>query len=355
MATAACAAMPVMMRSSRSVNTPGSAWPKNRPPSTSPDRETNRNRQVAAHRRAVAFGPPRTADRAGIAGISTDIVRAHGSRSAKRCCERLRHRAASGTFGDRLTRRIGKGVKGERRAAFVRHAGDERSELRPGDLGAGLGDGLDQALEIKFPAERHAGAIEDLQRPRLLAHFGDARLQHRVDRQQPGLERLALGDVVTGSAQPARATLTVANDLPPLNQPMNAAVTVSDTEFRVEHAGSPGGLQLCAQLRHVVGEDRGLPVRERRPWHRGIEAEQHRDLRRGQQRPGRQIEFERAGADDGRQQALLGLRQVGPCVGALACVLFVAHRRAGYALRRHRMALASVMARSFPRTMCRGR
>ena len=39
-AVAACAAMPSTMRSVRSVNLPASEWPKNRPPSTSPDRET---------------------------------------------------------------------------------------------------------------------------------------------------------------------------------------------------------------------------------------------------------------------------------------------------------------------------
>ena len=38
-AIAACAAMPATMRSARSLKTPGSAWPKNSPPSTSPERE----------------------------------------------------------------------------------------------------------------------------------------------------------------------------------------------------------------------------------------------------------------------------------------------------------------------------
>ena len=39
-ATAAWAATPATMRSVRSVNTPGSGWPKNRPPSTAPERDT---------------------------------------------------------------------------------------------------------------------------------------------------------------------------------------------------------------------------------------------------------------------------------------------------------------------------
>ncbi len=39
-ATAAWAAMPATMRSVRSVNTPGSGWPKIRPPITEPERDT---------------------------------------------------------------------------------------------------------------------------------------------------------------------------------------------------------------------------------------------------------------------------------------------------------------------------
>jgi hypothetical protein len=39
MAVAACAAIPAISRSERSVKMPGCGWPKNNPPSTSPDRE----------------------------------------------------------------------------------------------------------------------------------------------------------------------------------------------------------------------------------------------------------------------------------------------------------------------------
>ena len=53
MATAACAAMPTTSRSVRSVNTPGSGWPKKSPPITSPERAIDRHRQVAAHRQVA--------------------------------------------------------------------------------------------------------------------------------------------------------------------------------------------------------------------------------------------------------------------------------------------------------------
>ena len=96
-ATAACAAKAVTMRSARSVNMPGCGWPKNRPPSTSPERDSDRHRQIAAHRQ-VTLRHAVVGRVLAVARIGQDVGGTHRSRvpgtSARRspCC------AASGIW-----------------------------------------------------------------------------------------------------------------------------------------------------------------------------------------------------------------------------------------------------------------
>ncbi len=71
---------------------------------------------------------------------------------------------------------------------LVHHVIEERTELRAGDVNAGIGDSLHKPIQVKFGSERDASAIEDLQCPGFLAQFRNARLQRFIGRQQPRLE-----------------------------------------------------------------------------------------------------------------------------------------------------------------------
>ena len=108
MASAAHAATPTARRSCRSVKTPTSLWPRNRPPCTLPVRETHRHREVAAHRQM----PGRHAVVRRIvaeARIRGDVGQPHDAGSGERRTENrgvARHREARERFPRRAGQRV---------------------------------------------------------------------------------------------------------------------------------------------------------------------------------------------------------------------------------------------------------
>ena len=131
MATAAQPAIPSASRSSRSVNTSGSAWPKNSPPSTSPERDDDRHGQVAAHGK-VALGHPVVRRVLSVARVAGDVAAAHDPLAVEGRREHLGV-AGHGEARERLARHAGEGVEGVRLARLVEDVVEERAELRAGE------------------------------------------------------------------------------------------------------------------------------------------------------------------------------------------------------------------------------
>ena len=126
--------------------------------------------------------------------------------------------------------------------------------------------------------DRHPGAIEDFERVRLLAHLRDASLERLVERQQPGFEGLALGDVVNGSAQQPNLRVFPA-DLALSRDPVESAIEVADAELDVEAAGAFCRFGRGVDLLQVVGEDGPVPCLQRAFRRLGVKSEEGRGAR----------------------------------------------------------------------------
>jgi len=86
---------------------------------------------------------------------------------------------------------------------------------------------LHQPLEVELAGEGGAGAVEDFERASFLAQLADARLERLVERQQPGLELLALGDVPVdaGEVSPGAAFVRADSPLPAIQRIPSACRT----------------------------------------------------------------------------------------------------------------------------------
>ena len=220
-------------------------------------------------------------------------------------------------------------------------------------LDAGVGHHLNQPLEVKLGRHRNAGAVEHLERARFFPHLADARFKRLVDREQPRFERLALGDVEDRPAQQRRRVAVY----PPLGgNPVQAAVRMPDPELdavaaglrrvlRVRH-GSSGRRRrrsACCQLRkrpfgllRIDAEQRPLPAGS------SPTCPKPGPLRRCRCR----WRLPPAGAAP-RTRARAASR---PALSrSLSCMQRWRSHLAS------RMALASLIARSLPSAICRGR
>ena len=77
-----------------------------------------------------------------------------------------------GNFSKALARRARERVERVGFAAVLDDVVKERAELRVAQFDAGIGDHLDQPLEVVLGGDRDAGAVEHLERARLLADLG---------------------------------------------------------------------------------------------------------------------------------------------------------------------------------------
>ena len=113
-----------------------------------------------------------------VARIGEDVAAAHRTRAAKGRLEDrgvARHRE----IGEGLARYAGDRVERVGFALVVDHIVEERPELGLADLDAGIGDGLDEALEIEVGGDRDTDAMHHLQAARFLAELGNAGLEKR--------------------------------------------------------------------------------------------------------------------------------------------------------------------------------
>ena len=143
---------------------PGCGWPKNSPPSTSPDARHDRHREIAAHRQ-MALGHAMIGRALAVARIARISSERTGPRPAEGRLEDrgvARHREISRT--PRAARR--KACRAYRLRRLLDDVVKEGAELRAAQLDAGVGDHLDKPLEIKFGRDGDAGAIEHLERAR---------------------------------------------------------------------------------------------------------------------------------------------------------------------------------------------
>ena len=53
-------------------------------------------------------------------------------------------------------------------SGLIHHVVEVRTELGPGELDTGVGDGLDHAFQVQVGGDRHAEAVQGLQRSGLL-------------------------------------------------------------------------------------------------------------------------------------------------------------------------------------------
>ena len=165
-------------------------------------------------------------------------------------------------FREGLARRAGERVERVGFALLVDHIVEERAERRAAQLDAGIGDDLDQPLEVEFGRDRGAGAVEHFERPRFLAELGDPRFERFVEREQPGLERLASADVVEGAPQP---WLSVSRRRAAASLRASARRLSSRTpELGLERARFARRLDGGLELQQVVGKDRACYLLEGR-------------------------------------------------------------------------------------------
>ena len=266
----------------------------------------DRDRQIGAHRQM----PLRHAVIRRVLPVSRigqDVVGAHRARAGKGRIKRGRG-ARQRKIGERLALCARQRVERAGHALRVDHVVEERAELGADELDCGVGHGLDEPLQAELGRERGTGPVENLERARLLAHFADARFQGLVEREQPRLERLAIGDVEKQPAEPALAAGFVRHDLALAGHPAYAAFGAAHAELNIEGAAVRRGLGRRAQLQRVVAEDEAFALDRGGCRYVGGEAEENRDLGRPFPRAFGEVPGERrdAAGNLGKPGPLLG-------------------------------------------------
>ena len=99
-------------------------------------------------------------------------------------------------------------------------------------------------------------------RGKLTGAIGDTRFQALIESQESGFESLALADFKIDAGHPPGPTDIVFRDLAPPGDPMNAAVRMRNPKLNVIGTPLTRDFDCRTQLRHVINEDRRLPVRK---------------------------------------------------------------------------------------------
>ena len=139
---------------------PGSGWPKNRPPATSPLGRDDRNGEVAADRQ-MTLGHAVVGRAVAVAGVGEDVVEADDALALEGGREDLRvarHREAL----ERAAVDAGQRVEHVRLAGVGDHVVEEGAELRRGELAGGVGGELDDLLQVQTPGDRRADPLQRL-------------------------------------------------------------------------------------------------------------------------------------------------------------------------------------------------
>jgi len=86
--------------------------------------------------------------------------------------------------------------------------------MRVSDFHARIGNDLNQALKIVLRCEGHACTIQNFQRARFFASFGNPRLECLSQRQEPRLKAFALRNLETGGREAVLCDLSFSRAIP---------------------------------------------------------------------------------------------------------------------------------------------
>ena len=131
---------------------PGSGWPKNRPPATSPSDVIDRHREVAADGQ-VALGHAVVGRAVAVARVREDVVEPDDPLAVERGGEDVRvarHREAL----ERAAVHARERVEHVRLAGVGDHVVEEGAELRGGELARGVGGELDDLVQLQPARDR---------------------------------------------------------------------------------------------------------------------------------------------------------------------------------------------------------
>ena len=155
--------------------------------------QLHRHREIASHRQmprrhAVVRCHP------AVPGIEQDVVDAHRRFAPEGRPEQRRHPRRADSL-DRRAQCVREGIETERLAAVADPAVEEGAELGPAQLRPGVGDGLQQGIELERRRDRAAGLVEQVEDACLVA--------------QRFLGVLARGDVAIAPDAPDDRTVDV--------------------------------------------------------------------------------------------------------------------------------------------------
>jgi hypothetical protein len=193
--------------------------------------------QIGADRQ-VPLGHPLAWRVAPVARVLGDVVGPDDALAVEGRREHLgvpRHRE----LRERFDRRSGQGVEHVALAPVIQHIVEERPEFRARKLHAGVGHGLDEAMEFGFGGQRRARTVQDLQRA---AFFGDRFLG------------LPLGGAVAQDLyEPGDLTVAAVDRMHLARGPDAACVLAQPPAFVTAAAALAGGVaQFAAQLVGVL-------------------------------------------------------------------------------------------------------
>src|ERR1700726_162186 len=186
-----------------------------------------------------------------ITGIRKDVGRADRARAPECGIKDLRvagHRKLIEGF----SRRAGKCVEAISFATLSDYIVKECTELRSAELNAGIGDDLDQALQIELSANRDAGLIQNFKRARFLPQLSDPGFESLIYRQQPCFQLLPFIDVVIAPTQNLGARVRPRIDLTLACEPVQSAIWLFDPEFNIKASTVLSGFQGIFDLQCIV-------------------------------------------------------------------------------------------------------